>query len=71
MPSGGMSGMAFFITALNRRGVPAHLCMATLLLSLVAYYAAYLLAAVLTVILLRCYHAIHVWVISVAVIFVS
>lgn len=39
MPSAGMSGTAFFITALNRRGVPTPLCMASLLLSLVAFTA--------------------------------
>jgi uncharacterized protein (TIRG00374 family) len=69
MPSGGMSGTAFFITALNRRGVPAHTCMAIMLLSLVAFYGAYLLAAVLTVLLLWFYHAINTWVITVVVVF--
>ena len=69
MPSGGMSGTAFFITALNRRGVPPHLCMAIMLLSLVAFYGAYLLAAVLTVLLLWFYHAINTWIISVVVAF--
>jgi uncharacterized protein (TIRG00374 family) len=69
MPSGGMSGTAFFIAALNRRGVPAELCMATLLLSLVAYYGAYLLAAVLSVALVWFYHAMHVWVVTVMVVF--
>lgn len=37
VPSGGMAGTAFFIAALNRRGIPCHVCMAMLLLSLVAY----------------------------------
>lgn len=69
MPSGGMSGMAFFIAALNRRGVPGDLCMATLLLSLVAYYGAYLLAALATVMLLYFHHAIHVWIILVVLLF--
>jgi uncharacterized membrane protein YbhN (UPF0104 family) len=69
MPSGGMSGIAFFIAALNRRGVPEHLCMATLLLSLMAYYGAYLLAASATVLLLYFYHAIHVWIVFVVIAF--
>ena len=56
MPSGGMSGTAFFIAALSRRGVPNHVCMATLLLSLVAYYGAYLLAALATLLLLYSHH---------------
>ncbi len=62
MPSGGMSGMAFFITALSRRGVPAQVCMATLLLSLVSFYGAYLIAVLATVLLLYLKHALHVWI---------
>ena len=54
-----MSGTAFFITALKQRGVPPICSMATLLLSLVAYYAAYLLAALVTVLLLGVHHALH------------
>ena len=69
MPSGGMSGTAFFITALSRRGVPAHTCMAIMLLSVVAFYGAYLLAAILTVLLLWFYHAINTWIITVLVVF--
>lgn len=69
MPSAGMSGTAFFIAALNRRGVPAHLCMATLLLSLVAYYAAYLLAALVSVTLLYSYHELHAWIIALVAVF--
>lgn len=69
MPSAGMSGTAFFVAALNRRGVPASLCMATLLLSLVAYYSAYLLAACVSLPVLGYYHAIHPWILGVAAIF--
>lgn len=69
MPSGGMSGTAFFIAALSRRGVPNHVCMATLLLSLVAYYGAYLLAALATLLLLYSHHAIHAWIVLVVVVF--
>jgi len=69
MPSGGMSGTTFFIAALNHRGVPVHLCMATLLLSLVVYYGAYLLAALVSVLVLWFYHAIHVWIMVVVGIF--
>ena len=69
MPSGGMSGTAFFVAALNRRGIPNELCMATLLLSLVAFYGAYLLAALATLMLLYFYHAIHMWIVTVALLF--
>jgi|SRR5665647_41886 len=64
IPSGGVSGTAFFIAALARRGVPTQLCMAILLLSLVAHYGAYLLATLATLFLLWLYHqAINSWII--------
>jgi len=69
MPSAGVSGTAFFVTALSRRGIPAPLCMAVLLLSVVSYYAAYLAAAAITVLLLWRHHAVHVWIVVVAVVF--
>ena len=69
MPSGGVSGTAFFITALSRRGISAHLCMATMLVSLVAYYAAYLIAAILSILLLWFYHKTNAWIISITVVF--
>ena len=69
MPSGGMSGTAFFIAALNRRGIPDHLCMAILILSLVAYYGAYLLAAVTAVLLLYFHHGLNSWIVLVALLF--
>jgi uncharacterized protein (TIRG00374 family) len=69
MPTGGMTGIAFFITALNRRGIPSSLCMATLLLSMVAFYSAYLFAGLLSVLLLHFYHALHAWIVIVVLIF--
>jgi uncharacterized protein (TIRG00374 family) len=69
MPSGGMSGTAFFISALNHRGIPTSICMATLLLSLVSYYGAYLIAALVTILLLWFYHAINIWIVFVVIVF--
>jgi uncharacterized protein (TIRG00374 family) len=69
VPSGGMSGNAFVIAALKRRGVSTRLCLGTVLISLVAYFAAYLLVAVTSIILLWLYHAIHPWIIAVAIVF--
>jgi hypothetical protein len=70
MPSGGMSDTALILLALNRRGIPNNLCMATLLLSLVTYYGgAYLLAALATLILLYSHHAIYPWVVLVVIVF--
>jgi len=69
LPSGGMSGAAFFVAALNRRGISTQHCMAVMLVNLVAYYIAYFLAAISSVILLWFYHAIHVWIVVVAIVF--
>jgi len=69
VPSAGVSGTAFFIAALSRRGVPAHLCLATLLLSLMSYYGAYLVVATLSILILWFYHAIQPWIVGVAAIF--
>jgi uncharacterized protein (TIRG00374 family) len=62
LPSGGASGISFFIAALKRRGVPTNLCMAMMLVSLVAYYVAYLIVALASLALLWFYHAIHIWI---------
>lgn len=69
MPSGGMSGIAFFVAALTRRGIPGQSCMGALLLSLVAYYGACLLAGALTLLLLHLRGAVHLWILLVTLIF--
>ncbi len=69
LPSAGMSGTAFFVAALNRRGIPVQLCMATLLMNLVVYYMAFLLVAITSVVLLWCYHDIHTWMILITILF--
>lgn len=47
VPSGGMSGTAFLVTAIVRRGVAAPAALATLLADLVGHYAAYLATALI------------------------
>ncbi len=69
LPTGGMSGTAFLVAALSRRGVSAQLCMAVLLVSLVAYYAAYLLFATASVLLLWLHHAMQGWIVATALVF--
>jgi uncharacterized protein (TIRG00374 family) len=69
MPSGGITGTAFFVAALKRRGVPPPLCLGAMLISLVTYYAAYLLAAVTSIVLLHFHHAINPWVVSISILF--
>ena len=69
LPSGGVSGAGFFVAALKRRGVPPDLCMAILLVSLVTYYTAYLIAALASLALLWFYHAIHISIVVVVGVF--
>jgi glycosyltransferase 2 family protein len=69
LPSGGVSGMAFFVAALTRRGIPAEISMSALLVSLISYYAAYLLAAALSLSLLWFYHAASAWIVIITILF--
>lgn len=69
LPTGGMSGTVFLVASLNRRGISKPLCMAILLVSLVAYYMAYLLAALASIALLWFYHDLHVWIVAVTAVF--
>lgn len=62
VPTGGMSGSAFFVAALHRRGVATQLCMAVLLVSLLGYYGAYLALTLGSVLLLWLHHALQAWV---------
>jgi len=69
MPSAGFSGSAFLVLALRRRAIPEPICLATLMLSLLCYYAAAVLAAGVTVLLLWLYHEIHPWIVGVVLAF--
>jgi glycosyltransferase 2 family protein len=69
LPSGGVSGTAFFVAVLSRRGVPTELCMAALLVSLVSHYTAYLLAAALSLALLWFHHSANAWVVALTMLF--
>jgi uncharacterized protein (TIRG00374 family) len=69
MPSGGISGTAFVIGALSRRGVSAGSSMAAFIVNIVGYYAAYILAALASLVLLVYYHDIHAWILTAAFLF--
>lgn len=69
LPSGGMSGTAYLVTALARRGIPGSAYLATLLADLVAHYGAYLAAAATAILLLWLEHALRPWMIGVTAIF--
>ncbi|GJQ23990.1 MAG: flippase-like domain-containing protein [Planctomycetia bacterium] len=69
LPTGGMSGTLFLVASLNRRGISKSLCMAVLLVSLVAYYLSYLLAVLASIALLWFCHDLRAWIVAVTVIF--
>ena len=69
MPSAGMSGTAFFVATLSRRGVPGATCLAALLVSVVAYYSAYLAVALASLVVLWLHHAMHRWIVLLAALF--
>jgi uncharacterized membrane protein YbhN (UPF0104 family) len=58
IPTGGGSGTILVVKALSQRGVPDHVAMATLLVSMVSYYAADVVGAIICLGLLWAnYHA--------------
>jgi len=69
IPSGGMSGTAFLVGALARRGVPAPMCLDALLASLLGHFGACLLAALVAVALLRIEHRLQPWMLGVTTVF--
>src|SRR5471032_1591414 len=56
LPTGGVSGSILVVKALTRRGVPSQLAMAALLVSMVSYYSADVVAAVTCLVLLWLHH---------------
>ncbi|MEZ5556947.1 MAG: lysylphosphatidylglycerol synthase transmembrane domain-containing protein [Pseudomonadales bacterium] len=64
LPSGGISGTTFLIAALSRRRVPASVALAVTLLAVVTYYAAYLIAAIATFLVLWLHHAVSAWIVT-------
>ena len=71
VPSGGISGIAFFFNALRQRDVPVAVCMRVMLTDILSYYAAYILATTASLFLLWQYHDIRRWMVVVAAIFVA
>ncbi len=71
VPSGGLSGTLLVMGALARRDIPRPLCMAVLLVGLVSYYSAYLLATITALAVLGVLHAINPAVIGIAVVFAA
>ena len=59
IPSAGMSGNILVARGLSRRGVPANLIMAALLVSILGYYIAYLIMVLMTLSILKAHYQVH------------
>lgn len=62
LPTGGISGIAFFISALKNRGVEARLCMGAMIVTILSYYGAYAAAAALSIVELALRQEIQRWI---------
>lgn len=69
VPSGGVSGAAFFVAALGRRGIDSAHCLGALLASLISGYAAYVLMASVALAALAVQHRLSHWIVVSAVLF--
>jgi hypothetical protein len=59
LPTGGIGGTLLVVSGLNRRGVPKGIAMATLLIGMISYYAAYLVAVAAALGILFMAHALN------------
>ncbi|NTV01972.1 MAG: flippase-like domain-containing protein [Chlorobiaceae bacterium] len=71
VPSGGISGIAFVFHALRQSKVSGAVCMRVMLIDILSYYAAYLLAATGALFVLWLHHDIRRWMVVVAAIFAA
>jgi len=70
VPSGGVSGAMLVTRALTRRGVPVDAAMAVLLVGLVSYFAAYLLAVITSLVILWLHHRANAALFAIVAVFV-
>jgi uncharacterized protein (TIRG00374 family) len=68
-PAGGISGTAFLLTALVRRGISAPACLAVLIAVLVGHYGGNLLAALAAIGLLWMAHETQTWMVGIFALF--
>ncbi|HVO01170.1 MAG TPA: lysylphosphatidylglycerol synthase transmembrane domain-containing protein [Candidatus Cybelea sp.] len=61
LPTGGIGGTLLIVAGLNRRGVPKGIAMAILLVGMISFYAAYLLAVVIAIGILYVENALDRW----------
>jgi uncharacterized protein (TIRG00374 family) len=58
LPTGGISGALLVVSGLERRGIPSGVAMAALLIGMVSFYAAYLIAVAIGLAILYSSHAL-------------
>jgi glycosyltransferase 2 family protein len=68
LPSGGVSGGAFVVSALQARGIDRSVALTVLLVMTLGYYAAYLAATAACLLLLWLYHRLEAWMLFVALV---
>lgn len=71
VPSGGISGIAFVFNALRQRNIDGKVCMRVMLIDILSFYTAEILAATGALFVLWQHHDIRAWMVVVAVIFIS
>ncbi|HVZ02717.1 MAG TPA: lysylphosphatidylglycerol synthase transmembrane domain-containing protein [Dongiaceae bacterium] len=59
LPTGGIGGTLLVVAGLDRRGVPKGVAMAVLLIGMISYYAAYLIAVAIALAILFVNHALN------------
>ena len=70
LPTGGIGGTLLVVSGLDRRGIPNGIGMAALLIGLVSYYLAYLIAVLTALAILYASHALNQSMIAAAIAFV-
>jgi len=71
MPSAGISGNAFFVAALRRRGVSSATALACVLCEVAAHFAAYAALAACSLLVLLSHHDARRWLVAVTAVFVA
>ncbi len=71
VPSGGISGIAFVFNALRERNVAGEVCMRVMIIDILSFYTAEVIAAAGALFVLWQHHDIRKWMVVVAAIFIA
>jgi uncharacterized protein (TIRG00374 family) len=64
LPTGGVGGTLLVVSGLNRRGVPKGIAMASLLVGMLSFYFAYIVAVLVAIVILSAEHALSAWMLA-------